>query len=512
MTTIIGPSDDKQRKHKPKKLGMDRDYLPRADFFIWFIPVTTRLLLTTALAPIILMLLGYLGLMDNIVLPAAKAYLIQFKVFLKSAPPTNIVWLIDTLNKIAIYLFFAMGSVVAYFTVKILKMPDHIEISDHFLETSNKVRLEDGSLARSVVNFINFADVSRLEIRRPHNTRSNLDYQFVFHGRAGGEFVLRYGDILNKSSREKLINVLKHNFPNDIDEESLEPFVEVGEKESYTALWLKELAASPKRDKLTPLASEATVKEGRYKIVYRLGMGGQGTVYLALDRDSPKLQEVVLKEFLLPVFPDTRVRKAAAIRFQEEAALLTRLNHPQIVKFHELFLEDHRAYLVLEKVDGNTLKEEVEQNGPMSADQVMDLCRQMCDILAYLHNQNPPVVHRDFTPDNLMIHRDGRLRLIDFSVAQAVASNVTGSVVGKPHYISPEQFRGKATNQSDIYSMGATIYFLLTGKQPEPITNLKLDMEQPDNARKLCQVVEKCTKLNCTNRYHHVEEILRDLA
>jgi Protein kinase domain len=492
----------------------DKTYLPRADFFLWFIPVITRLLLITATAPIVLTILNFLGLIDGFIIPLAKVYLIQFKYFLKEAPPSNFVWLVDLLNKTAIYAFIVLGSAVAYATVKILNLPDQIEISDEGLHISRKVRMEDGSTARSTVGYVNFAEVSRVEIRRPRSTRSNLDYQFAFIGASGGEFVLRFGDVLKAEDRELLIDTLERKFPNSVDKESLEPFTRSNEKESYTALWLKELAASPKRDKLTPLEVNSTLNNGRYTILNRIGMGGQGTVYLAND-NRPKnsdCSDVVLKEFLLPVFPDTRVRKAAAIRFQEEAALLGKLSHPQIVKFHELFLEDHRAYLVLEKLEGRTLKDMIDEFGPMKETQVTELIEQMCAILAYLHNQTPPVVHRDFTPDNLILHEDGSLRLIDFSVAQAVASNVTGSVVGKPHYISPEQFRGKATNQSDIYSMGATVFFLLTGQQPEPISNLKVKAMLPQVNNKLELIVEKCTKLDCAHRYHRVEEILRDLA
>lgn len=412
---------------------------------------------------------------------------------------------------------------------------------------------------------LDFKQVTSIEIIRPKTTRSNLDYVFVFQRGLMPAFKIRYGDILKPKDRAVFVAAIKKRFGDQIDDELLEPFEVVGEKHSYTELWLKELSASPKRDKLTPLELGAQLHNGRYTIISRIGMGGQGTVYLAQDHKAAKsqstdnkhkiqaseagtetcseaprevcgevdrkeegLKEVVLKEFLLPVFPDTRVRKAAAIKFQEEADLLGKLEHPQIVKFYELFLEDHRAYLVLEKLDGITLKEYLESKGNLPFDTIEDLARQMCQILQYLHNQTPPVVHRDFTPDNLILGDDGKLKLLDFSVAQSVTSNVTGSVVGKPHYIAPEQFRGKSCSQSDIYSMGATLYFLATGKQPEPITNLKLAAEESSlssnfefakDARankksntKLSKVIEKSTKLDLGNRYKKVEEILQDLS
>ncbi len=411
---------------------------------------------------------------------------------------------------------------------------------------------------------LDFKQVTEIEIIRPKTTRSNLDYVFVFRRGIMRPFKIRYGDILKASDRAIFVAAIKEKFSEQIDDELLEPFEIAGEKQGYTELWLKELSASPKRDKLTPLELGAQLHNNRFTIISKIGMGGQGTVYLAQDNHANANQsygvvskdgvskdgvpkelvpkEVVLKEFLLPVFPDSRVRKAAAIKFQEEADLLGKLEHPQIVKFFQLFLEDHRAYLVLEKLDGITLKDHIESKGSLPEESIVDLARQMCNILQYLHNQTPPVVHRDFTPDNLILSEDGTLKLLDFSVAQSVTSNVTGSVVGKPHYIAPEQFRGKSSSQSDIYSMGATLYFLATGKQPEPITNLKLvnaktgtgskniidsktntdsktgtDSKNSSDAKitketKLSRVIEKSTKLDLANRYKQVEEILRDLA
>src|SRR5581483_12186920 len=107
--------------------------------------------------------------------------------------------------------------------------------------------------------------------------------------------------------------------------------------------------------------------------------------------------------------------------------------------------------------------------GQFTQTRVLELATQMCDILAHLHGQSPPVLHRDFTPENLILDVDGNLRLIDFNVAQQMESTATRTVVGKHSYIPPEQFRGKATTQSDIYAMGASIFYLLTGTEPEPI-------------------------------------------
>ncbi len=573
-------------------------FMPNADFFLWFTPVVSRLAIVIAITPMFLFILGYFGVLNSIVFPLTIAYINSLKPFLQLAVSAELAPMMSGITNVLYLVFGLLGVAVTALTIRILINSNSLCLTVKGISlgtasgVANRANLESKSTGASSPTFtaaygrseapvgavsviaknqviyqerkeLNFKQVSSIEIIRPKTTRSNLDYVFVFNRGLFPAFKIRYGDILNAKDRAIFVAAIKERFADQIDDEMLEPFEIAGEKQSYTELWLKELSASPKRDKLTPLELGAKLHNGRYTIISRIGMGGQGTVYLAQDNltqvnlaqknlaqvnlsqdklaqdrlatKNPKgsefstkdtTREVVLKEFLLPVFPDTRVRKAAAIKFQEEADLLGKLEHPQIVKFYELFLEDHRAYLVLEKLDGVTLKDYVESKGKLPLATIEDLARQMCLILQYLHNQTPPVVHRDFTPDNLILSDDGKLKLLDFSVAQSVTSNVTGSVVGKPHYIAPEQFRGKSCSQSDIYSMGATLYFLASGKQPEPITNLKLALEDASasatskesfNSKasantKISKVIEKSTKLDLGNRYKRVEEILQDLG
>ena len=553
-------------------------FMPNADFFLWFTPIASRIAILLFVFPFFIGMLRYLGVFDRIIFPLAGAYISSLKPFLQLTVSAELAPMMSGITNLLYVIFVVLGVAVTTVTIRLLRNSNSLCLTVKGISlgtasgTANRAHLESNStgsnspsggspnfaatsgrndspagavsvIARNQVIYqerheLDFKQVSSIEIIRPKTTRSNLDYVFVFHRGLLPAFKIRYGDILNAKDRAIFVAAIKERFADQIDDEMLEPFEIAGEKQSYTELWLKELSASPKRDKLTPLELGAKLHNDRYTIISRIGMGGQGTVYLAQDNlatKNPKsaelstrdtAREVVLKEFLLPVFPDTRVRKAAAIKFQEEADLLGKLEHPQIVKFYELFLEDHRAYLVLEKLDGVTLKDYVESKGKLPLAAIEDLARQMCLILQYLHNQTPPVVHRDFTPDNLILSDDGKLKLLDFSVAQSVTSNVTGSVVGKPHYIAPEQFRGKSCSQSDIYSMGATLYFLASGKQPEPITNLKLALEDTSassnskpsvnsNASantKISKVIEKSTKLDLGNRYKRVEEILQDLG
>ena len=220
---------------------------------------------------------------------------------------------------------------------------------------------------------------------------------------------------------------------------------------------------------------------------------------------------VVLKEFLLPIYVDVNVRKEVLERFEGEARILKNLNHPQIVRLADYFVEDHRAYLVLEHIDGLSLRETVIKNGPLPEAQVKGLAQQMCAILTYLHQQAPPVVHRDFTPENLILRNDGTLKLIDFNVARQVESTVTSSVVGKPAYLPPEQFRGTPVPQSDIYGMGATLAFLLTGKDPEPINVSHPRETMASVSKNMDELVARATAIEVRDRYQNCDEILNSL-
>ncbi len=135
----------------------------------------------------------------------------------------------------------------------------------------------------------------------------------------------------------------------------------------------------------------------------------------------------------------------------------------------------------------------------------------MSDVLNYLHTQTPPVIHRDISPDNIVINQNGDALLIDFGAANEFVGEATGTLVGKQAYMSPEQIRGKVTPQSDIYSLGATMYFLLTAKDPEPLSSShpkKIDDSIP---AALDDLVNLCTKLDLTERIKDANELTERL-
>lgn len=278
---------------------------------------------------------------------------------------------------------------------------------------------------------------------------------------------------------------------------------------SYTEIWLQSLNQLPERKTLEPLEPGQIVGENRFEVLKSLGVGGQGIAYLCRTLDANKEETVVLKETIIPVFVDDAVRRKAFERFEQEASLLKSLSNDNIVKLLDCFVEDHRAYLVLEHIDGCTLRELVLRDGPLANEQVHDIALQMCDILKFLHSH--AVVHRDFTPDNLIFNAKGKLKLIDFNVAQQIQGGTTGTVVGKHAYLPPEQFRGKATTQSDLYAFGASMYFMLTGTDPEPISQSSPAARNAEVGDAFDRIVKRATALQVSNRYQSADDIESEL-
>jgi serine/threonine-protein kinase len=274
---------------------------------------------------------------------------------------------------------------------------------------------------------------------------------------------------------------------------------------------LQSLNQPPERKTLEPLSPGQLVGDNRFEVLKSIGVGGQGKAYLCkqLDAAADQNDTVVLKETIIPIFADSSIRRKALESFDKEAQLLKSLNFDGVVTLLDYFVEDHRAYLVLEHVDGSNLRDLVLTNGALPEEQVKDLAIQMCEILKELHANG--VVHRDFTPDNLILNSRGNLKLIDFNVAQQIREGSSGTIVGKHAYLPPEQFRGKATTQSDLYAMGATLSFLLTGVDPEPISQSAPKVRNVAVSERMNDIVKHATSLQVKDRYQSAAEIEADL-
>ena len=205
-------------------------------------------------------------------------------------------------------------------------------------------------------------------------------------------------------------------------------------------------------------------KVGSFEIVQMIGRGGMGVVYLA--RDTRLDRSVAIKSMPLELLDDSTAR----MRFRREARLLASLNHPNIAVIHEIIEpDDSSGYLVLEHIPGETLAERIARE-PLTFDETLSIGRQVAEAISAAHEKG--VVHRDIKPGNIKITPEGRVKVLDFGLAKATAtegsSEVTGTqpghIIGTPAYMSPEQARGQPIDKrSDIWSFGCVLYEMLTG-------------------------------------------------
>jgi tRNA A-37 threonylcarbamoyl transferase component Bud32 len=266
---------------------------------------------------------------------------------------------------------------------------------------------------------------------------------------------------------------------------------------SYTTMWEQELGRRFSSTSFIPLEPGHTLQGGRVKVVRQLAFGGFSAIYLA---QLNKLDLVVLKEAVVPCSAEPKAKASAEEHLAREGKLLALLSHPQIARVLDCFVEDERHYLLLEHISGQDLRQYVRQNGPQSEAKVIDWGLQLANILDYLHTQEPPIIHRDLTPDNVVMRNDGTLVLIDFGASNQFVGTATGTMIGKQAFISPEQLRGKATTQSDIYAFAGTMFFLLTGKDPTPLMVAHPKKHREDVSDALDALVANCSAMDAAGR------------
>jgi len=212
---------------------------------------------------------------------------------------------------------------------------------------------------------------------------------------------------------------------------------------------------------------KGAILQDRYEIITVLGLGGMGAVYQARDlRFTGVARLCALKEMTCTT-PDPQVRRLAIQNFEREANILASLNHPAIPKIYDYFSEGIRSYLALEYIDGEDLEAlmgDTEQMLPQ--EQVVDWAVQICDVLSYLHSQDPPIVFRDMKPSNIMLRPPNHIVLVDFGIARVFEAGQKGTMIGTEGYSPPEQYRGTANPQGDIYALGATLHHLITRRDP----------------------------------------------
>lgn len=258
----------------------------------------------------------------------------------------------------------------------------------------------------------------------------------------------------------------------------------------------------------------------RYQIIRNIGEGGMANVYLAYDTILDR--NVAVKILRGDLADDDKfVRK-----FQREAISASSLSHPNIVEMYDVGEDDGKYFIVMEYVDGRTLKSLIKRRGALTLPEVIDIMLQLTSAIAHAHDSY--IIHRDIKPQNILILDDGMVKITDFGIAMALNSNEltqTNSVMGSVHYLPPEQANGNgSTIKSDIYSLGVLMFELLTGKVPfkgenaveiaikqmkEPIPSVcKYNPDIPQSVENI--ILKACAK-NPKNRYENVQEMHEDL-
>ena len=259
---------------------------------------------------------------------------------------------------------------------------------------------------------------------------------------------------------------------------------------------------------------------GRYEIKEIIGVGGMAVVYKAYDNIDDRIVAVkILKEEFLA---NEEFRR----RFKNESKAIAVLSHPNIVKVYDVSYGDRIQFIVMECVDGITLKEYIQQQGVINYKEAVFFVTQILRALQHAHDKG--IVHRDIKPQNIMLLENGAIKVTDFGIARFSSSEtrtMTDSTIGSVHYISPEQARGDITDdKADIYSVGVMLYEMLTGKLPfesdntvsVAIMQLQQDPVKPREINPsipvgLEQIVLKAMQKNINDRYQSAAEMLLDL-
>lgn len=232
-----------------------------------------------------------------------------------------------------------------------------------------------------------------------------------------------------------------------------------------------------------------------------------GTVYLAKDvRLDDRL--CVVKELRDDFYRDEDKQRALTF-FDREARMLARLKHGNIVQVSDYFSEHGKYFLVMEYVDGENLHSIMQkrEGEAFEENQVVSWAIEICDVLSYLHAQDPPVIYRDLKPSNIMINAEGQLKLVDFGIARKIEADDENTRVVSAGYSPPEQYWGAANIQSDIYALGCTMYFLLTGTDPEPLKSNAPKDSNSEVSEYMDSVVRKCTAQEVADRYKTAREL-----
>lgn len=249
------------------------------------------------------------------------------------------------------------------------------------------------------------------------------------------------------------------------------------------------------------------VFDERYRIIKKIGHGGMGTVYLAADLEDGSSWAI----------KEEKITAQNRDLLFSEAGIMEKVDHPAFPKFRGKKEADGCLYLIMEYIEGRTLEEEIKEKKRIDEAQAVEWFRQICTALVYLHGLDNPIVYRDFKPSNLMIERTGRIRVIDFGIAQEYqgdSAEVDIAVLTRG-YAAPEQYnkRYKLDSRTDLYALAVTVHYMLTGKDPNqppyvfvPVRKLRRELSAA-----IEYILKKCLQPTPNRRYANARLLLHDI-
>ncbi len=264
-----------------------------------------------------------------------------------------------------------------------------------------------------------------------------------------------------------------------------------------------------------PISVQQKIRQ--YQVLRVIGQGGMGTTYLAWDGaglSKGKPQLLVLKQMNADM---AKIAKAQEL-FEREAHTLKSLDNEGIPKYYDFFVVAGKKYLAMELVHGQDLEKRVYATGPVTPSQAIAWMIQTCEILTYLHSQHPPLIHRDIKPANLMVRNsNNQIVVLDFGAVKEIGTT-PGTRIGAEGYCAPEQERGQPLTQSDLYAIGPTLIFLLTGENPFKFyrhrgQTSRFDVVNvPTISPQLREIIERVTQQLPRDRYQSAKELALALA
>ena len=249
--------------------------------------------------------------------------------------------------------------------------------------------------------------------------------------------------------------------------------------------------------------------DGKYKVLNKVGQGGMSVVYLAMNEKANK--QWAIKEVRKDGIKDFEVVKQGLVA---ETDILKKLNHPHLPSIIDVIDTDDSFIIIMDYIQGNSLNKALDEFGAQPQEYVIEWAKQLCDVLGYLHTRTPAIIYRDMKPANVMLKPDGNVTLIDFGTAREFKEKnlADTTCLGTVGYAAPEQFggMGQTDARTDIYCLGATLYHLVTGKNPcePPYEILPIRDINPSLSSGLERIILKCTQRDPNDRYQSAAELM----